>query len=205
MTQLTIIIIDKGGSLKTLAVKDYKVEELYKKCGFKKADGFELQVEWSVKLNGQRYLLQMYGKLDGKANMENKYDFPPPVDNKLYFGSCAVVGFLRDDSNRKEHINLSIDLWNKIYEKLFGGFTDLALTCNEDEDEEDELDNIPSHKKTKTGGYLKDGFVVDDSDEEPSSEDISYEDMTESDDIDFKEEDILADIGSELSEEDYIE
>jgi hypothetical protein len=205
MTQLTIIIIDKGGSLKTLAVKDYKVEELYKKCGFKKADGFELQVEWSVKLNGQKYLLQMYGKLDGKANMENKYDFPPPVDNKLYFGSCAVVGFLRDDSNRKEHINLSIDLWNKIYEKLFGGFTDLALTCNEDEDEEDELDNIPSHKKTKTGGYLKDGFVVDDSDEEVSSEDISYEDMTESDDIDFKEEDILADIGSELSEEDYIE
>jgi hypothetical protein len=205
MTQLTIIIIDKGGSLKTLSVKDYKVEELYKKCGFKKADGFELQVEWSVKLNGQKYLLQMYGKLDGKANMENKYDFPPPVDNKLYFGSCAVVGFLRDDSNRKEHINLSIDLWNKIYEKLFGGFTDLALTCNEDEDEEDELDNIPSHKKTKKGGYLKDGFVVDDSDEELSSEDISYEDMTESDDIDFKEEDILADIGSELSEEDYIE
>jgi hypothetical protein len=79
------------------------------------------------------------------------------------------------------------------------------LTCNEDEDEEDELDNIPSHKKTKKGGYLKDGFVVDDSDEELSSEDISYEDMTESDDIDFKEEDILADIGSELSEEDYIE
>ena len=67
MTQsLTIIIIDKGASLKTLTVKDYKVEDLYKKCGFKKADGFNLQVEWPVKLDGQRYLIQMYGKLDGK-------------------------------------------------------------------------------------------------------------------------------------------
>ena len=198
MTQLTIIIIDKGGSLKTLAVKDYKVDELYKKCGFKKADGFELQVEWSVKLNGQKYLLQMYGKLDGKANMENKYDFPPPVDNKLYFGSCAVVGFLRDDSNRKEHVNLSIDLWNKLYEKLFGGFTDLTATCNEDENEDDELDNIPSHKLTKTGGYLKDGFVVDSSDEEVLS------DESDGLDVEVDCDGILEDIGSELSEEDYI-
>ena len=83
---LTIIIVDKGTTLKTLTVKDYKVEELYKKCGFKKADDFTLQVEWPVKLDGQRYLIQMYGKLEGKANMENKYDFPPPVDKKLYFG-----------------------------------------------------------------------------------------------------------------------
>jgi hypothetical protein len=121
MTQsLTIIIVDKGGSLKTLTVKDYKVEELYKKCGFKKSEGFTLQVEWPVKLEGQRYLIQMYGKLDGKANMENKYDFPPPVDKNLYFGSCALVGMLRDDSNNRAHINLSVELWNKIYEKLFG-------------------------------------------------------------------------------------
>jgi hypothetical protein len=98
MTQsLTIIIVDKAGSLKTLTVKDYKVEELYKKCGFKKSEGFTLQVEWPVKLEGQRYLIQMYGKLDGKANMENKYDFPPPVDKELYFGSCALVGMIRDD------------------------------------------------------------------------------------------------------------
>ena len=41
MTQsLTIIIVDKGGSLKTLTVKDYKVEEVYKKCGFKKGEDF---------------------------------------------------------------------------------------------------------------------------------------------------------------------
>ena len=204
MTQLTIIIIDKGGSLKTLTVKDYKVEELYKKCGFKKADGFELQVEWPVKLNGQKYLLQMYGKLDGKANMENKYDFPPPVDKKLYFGACAVVGLVRDDSNNVDYINLSIELWNKLYEKLFGGFDDLALTCNEDEDEEDELEDIPKHMKTKTGGYLKDGFVVDSSDAEEESI-YSSDEPVESEEIDGEDDIALEDIGSELSEESYVE
>jgi hypothetical protein len=208
MTQsLTIIIIDKSATLKTLTVKDYKVDELYKKCGFKKSDGFILQTEWPVKLDGQRYLIQMYGKLDGKANMENKYDFPPPIDKKLYFGSCVLVGMLRDDSNSRSHINLSIELWNKIYEKLFGGFEDLALTCNEDEDEEDELENIPKNLKTKKGGYLKDGFVVDSSDleDEETCSDTEDEDSdiptNESDEL--EEELVLEDIGSELSEESY--
>jgi hypothetical protein len=208
MTQsLTIIIIDKGASLKTLTVKDYKVEELYKKCGFKKADGFNLQVEWPVKLDGQRFLIQMYGKLDGKANMENKYDFPPPVDKILYFGSCVLVGALRDDDNTRSHINLSIELWNKIYEKLFGGFEDLTLTCTEDDNEEDELANVPKNMKTKKGGYLKDGFVVDSSDTEEAScseeeEDVDSEEPTDTSG-EGGEELILEEIGSELSEEAY--
>ena len=207
---LTIIIVDKGTTLKTLTVKDYKVEELYKKCGFKKADDFTLQVEWPVKLDGQRYLIQMYGKLEGKANMENKYDFPPPVDKKLYFGSCALVGMIRDDTNERSHINLSIDLWNKIYEKLFGGFEDLALTCENDDDEEDELEKVPKHMKTKKGGYLKDGFVVDSSDTEEviSSSDTENEDEddndTEQPSVNLEDEEVvLEDVGSELSEEAY--
>ena len=93
---LSIIIVEKGGSLKTLKIKDYKVDELYKKCGFKKEEGFSLQVEWNVKLDGQKYIIQMYGKLNGKANMENIYDFPPPIDNNLYFGSGALVGIIND-------------------------------------------------------------------------------------------------------------
>lgn len=206
-TSLTIIIVDKTCSLKTLTVKDYKVEDLYKKCGFKKEDGFKLQVEWPVKLDGQRYLIQMYGKLDGKANMENKYDFPPPVDKNLYFGSCALVGMIRDDSNNRANINLSLELWNKIYEKLFGGFEDLALTCAEDEDEEDELENIPKNMKTKKSGYLKDGFVVDSSDaeEEVSGSDEEDESDEPSEESGVEEEIILEDIGSELSEESYID
>ena len=73
----------------------------------------------------------------------------------------------------------------KIYEKLFGGFEDLAATAIEDENEEDELANVPKEKKTKQG-YLKDGFVVDssDADESASVSGSEEEDTEESEDTD---------------------
>ena len=213
---LTIILVEKGGELKTLSIKDYKEDELFKKCGFKKADDFSKQVSWASKIDGQKYAISMYGKSEGKANMENKYDFPPPVDNKLYFGCCALVAQSSDDLNKKSFTNLSLELWNKIYEKLFGGFEDLTVAKTEDDDdlEEDELDIVPKSKKTKSGGYLKDGFVVDDdgdadgddddisgssddSDDDEDTNDVNTNDNTGDDGL------ILEDIGSELSEEDY--
>jgi hypothetical protein len=204
MPQLSIIIVEKSGDLKLLNVKDYKTEELFKKCGFKKIDGFIKHTDWNVKIDGTRYNIAMYGKLEGKANTENKYDFPPPIDNNLFFGACALVGYKTDKSD-KTLCNLTLDLWTKIYEKLFGGFENLALTSVEDEEEEDELDLIPASKKTKKGGYLKDGFVVDtesSSDHSASESEEEFDD--ESEDTSNKDETyILEDIGSELSEETY--
>jgi hypothetical protein len=117
---------------------------------------------------------------------------------------------LRDDSKNKSYINLTIELWKKIYDKLFGGFEDLTLTCAEDDDEEDELANVPKHKLTKNGGYLKDGFVVDSSDTEDEEldtdeDELSGEPTDTSGDADIDDELLLAEIGSELSEESYIE
>jgi hypothetical protein len=221
---LTIVLVDKTGELKELNVKDYKEDELFKKCGFKKADGFSKQSEWNVKFNGQKYSIMMFGKEDGKANMENKYDFPPPVDKKLLFGCCVLVGQLRDDSGAKSLFNLTSVLWEKLYEKLFGGFEDLSAANEDDDDEEDELDLVSKSKKTKGSGYLKDGFVVDDefndstegSDEYNSSNEGSDDDM--SDDninktatkgskkqiiVETEENLLLEDIGSELSEDSY--
>ena len=148
---LTIIIVDKNSSLKNLTVKDYKEEELYKKCGFKKPDDFAKQTEWLIKMEGTKYYVDAYAKTDGKANSENKYDFPPPIDTKLFFGCCALVCRKKNEQKSFVFANLTIPLWNKMYEKLFGGFEDLALTCAEDELEIDELDSIPADKKTKQG------------------------------------------------------
>ncbi len=197
-----------------MAIKDYKVEELYKKCGFKKSDGFVLQTEWKIKIDGHKYLIHLYGKTDGKANFENKYDFPPPVDNKLFFGSCLLVCFNNDSSIVKEHVHLTIELWNKMYEKLFGGFEDLTQTAKEDENEVDELEFIPKSMKTKVGGYLKDGFVVDDTcssnvstDSNYSTDDSAYEEDCDSrTDEDSKDDNqSLEEICSELSEEEYVD
>ena len=144
---LTILLVEKTGELKTLNVKDYKEDELFKKCGFKKADRFSKQTEWTVKMNSQKYFVTMYGKDEGKANMENKYDFPPPIDSKLFFGCCVLVCQIRDNTGKKVFTNLTVDLWSKLYDKLFGGFEDLTTTNNDnendDDNEDDELDNLP--------------------------------------------------------------
>jgi hypothetical protein len=100
--------------------------------------------------------------------------------------------------------NLTITLWDKIYEKMFGGF---ESTANKDDDDEiDELETVLQSKKTMNG-YLKDGFVVD-SDNEDEDDDV-YSDV-ESEEADDVEPEIEAeadaeeeDVGSELSEESY--
>ena len=208
---LNIIIVEKTGTLKSLSIKDFKEEELYKKCGFKKADDFIKQVEWNAKYDGKKYFIHVYAKTDGRANSENKYDFPPPLDNKLFFGSCAILASIKSDNGNKIYVDLSVPLWAKIYEKLFGGFEDLAVAAIEDEEEEDELANVPKEKKTKQG-YLKDGFVVDSSDTEENSNSETEGSLDDEDDTEEEAEAagdaddemiVIEDIGSELSEESY--
>lgn len=205
---LDVIIVEKGGSLKALAVKDFKLDELYKKCGFKKGDDFVKQVEWNAKYDGKKYFIEVYAKTDGRPNSENKYDFPPPIDTTLFFGSCAILAYLKKGNGEIEYVSLSLQLWNKIYEKLFGGFEDLAATAAEDEAEEDELANVPKEKKTKQG-YLKDGFVVDSSDTDENvssgnSEGSEEEEDEEEDTSNDQDDDlVIEELGSELSEESY--
>jgi hypothetical protein len=188
---LSVVIIEKTGTCKPLTIKEFKEEDLYKKCGFKSENNFKCAVEWKTKLKGDKYKVYVYGKEEGKANTENKYDFPPPIDTTLFYGNCVVV-CKKEIEEEYEYFNLDVTLWEKIYEKLFGGFEDLVATSKEDEEEEDELDNIPKEKKTKHG-YLKDGFVVDSSDdsEEPVSnyDDNSNGSLEDEDDDDEDESD----------------
>ena len=76
-----------------------------------------------------------------------------------------------------EFNDLTIEEWEKAYEKLYGGFENIVDTIEEDENEEDELENVSDSEKTKSG-YLKDGFVVtssDDSDSECFTDDEDVE------------------------------
>jgi len=74
--------------------------------------------------------------------------------------------------------------WEQYYEHLFGGFEDLTQSAKEDENEEDELANVPDEMKTSEG-YLKDGFVVDDDDDEECNDsELSYEEYIYSEEED---------------------
>ena len=154
----SIVIVEKNGDLKALEYKSTNTDELYKKCSFKKSEGFGKVAEWTYSKKGENMItVELWARNDGQANQENKYDFPPPADDELFFGNCAL---LARDSNMSI-VDLSVEKWNKVYEHLFGGFETLADNEDEDENEEDELDNVPSSMKTKDG-YLKDGFIIED-------------------------------------------
>jgi hypothetical protein len=203
---LNIIIVEKTGVLKSLAIKEFKEDELFKKCGFKKAEDFVKQYDWNMKTEGRKFIIQVFAKSEGRPNSENKYDFPPPIDTKLFFGNCAIVAKIKNDDGSISFTNLSLEMWEKMYEKLFGGFEDLTTTATEDENEEDELENVPKHKKNKHG-YLKDGFVVDSSDGDEDEDEEDEEEEDEEEDSETNNEDdgelVLEDLGSELTEESY--
>ena len=202
MTKNIGILIDKAGDLKEVKIND--MENLYKTCKLKKPDNFDLRHTWKVKIKGEKYKIKLYAKDDGRANSENKYDLPPPIDNDLFFGSMLVIGNNNDD----EIIDMSVELWEQIYEKLFGGFENLKDTAKEDEEEEDELENVPDSMKTKEG-YLKDGFIVENEDDEldyeaEDDDEDDEEDDEDDEDEDDEEDDDEEDCGSELAFEDYV-
>ena len=193
---MNIIIVDKKGDIKESKIKS--PEEIYKKCGFKSPKDFEHQTTWTVDCGNENVDVRLYAKTTGRANSENKYEFPQPVDNVLYFGSVALLAFSQDD----EILDLYSETWEKIYEDLYGGFEDLG---EEDSSEEDELEDVPDEFKTKEG-YLKDGFVIpDDNDLEDVMDEVDIivgcQNVDEDEDEDEDEDD--TDEDSELSEDKY--
>lgn len=167
-----IVVIEKAGTLKTISVKDFTEESLYKKVGLKSGEGFLLQHTWGAE-DGVDQSIRLYGKKSGRAGQENKYDFPPPVDNVLFFGPCVLVG---TDPKTGDLVDLEEDDWEEIYEYLFGGFEDVGSEDESDEDDVDTDDELVAMqqngvivKQTKEG-YAKDGFIVDESDEDETKE-----------------------------------
>ena len=218
-----VILIEKGCNLKCSDIKNFEVDKIHKKCNLKKNDNFEKRTTWK---HGDNYV-SIFSKNKGRANTENKYDLPPPLDNDLYFGTIVIVKHTEQNINNNNAVNMSLAEWNKLYEKLFGGFEDLDGDDSFSDEEE-----IPEHMKTKEGYSKEDGFIVDDDDDQDedyiqeSSEDIELESSTDEEeelmgkesDIDCKEEEEEEDDEddeyeeddydsdcSELSEESYID
>lgn len=198
----TILIIEKPGNIRELKVKIYAENELFKKAGFKSPEGFNIHANWNFPINDNNYSISLYGKTNGKAGQENKYDFPPPADKKLFFGACVLTGKCNDTV-----CDLTSEIWEKAYEHLFGGFEDLE----DEEKSEDGENNIP---KTKSG-YAKDGFVVDDEDMEEEYKEVSKKNKNKKRKInsikkpsippaeEFDKMEVL-DCTDELEEEEYI-
>jgi len=191
-----VVLITKAGTVKTETIKNVNLKELYKKCKFRKPDDFEKRHTWKH----ENKWVSVYSKNTGRANSENKYDLPPPIDSDLYFGNLLIIMHNNENPKDNEVCDFDKETWLKVYEKLFGGFDDL---CEEEEESEEEV--IPEHLKTKEGYSKEDGFIVDEDEEEDEdfvcpSEEESCED-TESGD----EEDDEAKYGGETDEDEEVD
>lgn len=165
----TIIVVNKNGNLDELTFPKLNTNELYKYAGFKTSVGFKEYSGWKVKLNNINYNIMLYGKEDGRANHENKYEFPPPNDDLLLFDNCIILN--KNDNGTIE--NLTIDEWENINIKINKGFFETVDEDNDDEPDDEACEAESENrfiKKNKlsllSSGYLDDGFVVEDDDEE---------------------------------------
>lgn len=192
-TNFNIIIVDKYGKCTQKKVKNLDISKLYKHANFKGNKDWNNRHTWYI----NEMYISIYSKDSGRSGSENKYELPPPIDEKLYFGKMVIVAHSEDEITNETCIDLSVKDWEKVYESLMGGFESLG------EEEEEDEEEIPDELKTN-GGYMKDGFVVSD-DEEIEYENSSKEDSLEEKSVDYgdeeEEEEEYSDIGEEESEE----
>lgn len=102
MSNLQIVIIEKLGETKTLNVKTFCVDDLYKKCGFKSAVHFQKVFEFS----NSQITLQFYGKINGRSCNLNKYNFNLFGENAKIYGNAAIVAITKDSVFT--HFNVSM-------------------------------------------------------------------------------------------------
>ena len=132
---MKIVIVKKTGVLGELDwKKNVDLVSIYKKCGLRKNKDFCKRHTW--KISEDQYI-SLYSKDDGRANTENKYELPPPIDSPLYFGSLAIVKHTEADPTNTNCIDLTGKEWKKIRENLMGGFEDLDEEEEESEGEEE--------------------------------------------------------------------
>ena len=184
-----VVVIDKNSNKKE-TVLNYEHSEFYKKCNYRNNNNFDSRHTWEFKETGETYYITVFAKDKGRANSENKYDLPPPIDNVLYYGTLLFVKTFTNENFEKDNLDhLTLEEWEKCYEKLFGGFESLG---EDDSEEIDELDEISDSEKTKEG-YHKDGFVVDDDDEDDEDyiPDDDEDDESEAEDTEETDEEIM--------------
>ena len=225
-----ILTINKYGIPEEVSVDEMK--NLYKKCKFRKKDNFMSRHVWRLLMNNKNNIyIHLFAKNTGRVKTINKYELPPPLDKDLFYGTIAVVG--STDKENTKGIDLTIDMWENIYDKLMGGFENL----DEEEEEESIEEFVPKEHRTKHGYSKESNFIVDDgtvdynsSSSSPEEEEYNFSDGSDVDSlhsevydkenkitalkdvdaegviptgVDSESEDEVTDSDSELAEEEY--
>jgi hypothetical protein len=133
-----IITINKLGELTEHAKN---TSELYKLCNYRNNNNFELLCSWNDEY-------ELYGKKVGRSGNENMYEFPPPIDKELYFGTLCIVK--KNDTNEL----FNIKEWKIFYNVQYGGFENLTTDDNS-------VDVVSSDEEDTNEMYNKNGFFAE--------------------------------------------
>ena len=178
---LQIGIVDKTGIFKITTVKNYKYDDLYKKCGFKSSNNFDKICEYQI---NETQNIKLYGKCKGTSPTINKFILPTNPNIKIY-GNFAIILYTKSDVT-----NLSLEYWNG---PCIQRINDINLISkkkdDEDDDDEDDEDDLYDDEDEYNNLYLTTEVeVVEDKDKDKDKDKE-------------EEEDII--ICSELQPEDY--
>ena len=205
-----IVIIKKNGDFNSSTLPEGGIDDLYKRCSFKKPDGFNLACSWTIP-GDTKIFIRVYGKTSGRAGAENKAELPPPVDKVLFFGNIAIVASQGSALNKSKPISLSVQRLHELLDLLSGGSEDLGGSKNDECDAlEDAAHEVVLRSELKkrgvkliSEGYAKDGFVVDDIEMIEDVDDV--EDATDNDvEEDDEEEEMTEEVEDESESEGHV-
>ena len=195
----SILIVDKAGQFSN--VKTSNTDNLYKKIGLKSETGFMKHCEWNMSTQEYSNLyVDFYGKKIGKATYENKYEFPPPIDNQLFFGKCILVAYTKKNKNIS-YISLTQELWLEIYSNLYS-LNDIAETNTKKifiKSDKSKIEDL-----TLSSSETDEDDDEEEDDDEDDNDDNEEDEIKDLKDVDIENKNYYGDEGLELVEEAYI-
>ena len=79
----SVIIITKDGRMTELSVKEYSVDTLFRRAGFKQASGFGEKFRWRDNIDGEPCTVIAFGKTAGRALQKNSFRFPEAIAGSI--------------------------------------------------------------------------------------------------------------------------
>nr|AIE96967.1 hypothetical protein [uncultured marine group II/III euryarchaeote AD1000_88_G11] len=169
-----VVLIEKLGNVKESKINKFNIDQLFKKCKHSNNNNFSKRNTWK---KDESTHISVFAKNSGRANSENKYDLPPPMDAELFFGTILLCAHKDLEITNDNVIDLTKKDWLTTYSTLMGGFDDLdgaESVRSEDEDIDPSL--------LTEEGYLMNSFIVDKDEEDPPENSVSEDEFSGNED-----------------------
>lgn len=107
---IKIIILKREGEMEQLEIENSQIQELNLEKILKIND---LEINELMCYKFETYCLKIFGCDNKYLLKENKHEFLPPFDNKIYFGDLILLKII----DNKFIDNLTLDEYKKLLEK----------------------------------------------------------------------------------------